>query len=66
AGILDANPDMAMICVTHDSGDAELLANRLWYLDGKPARLQWDDRVVESGAVRELLEQLRRQDRVGS
>ncbi|QFS88479.1 ATP-binding cassette domain-containing protein [Marinobacter sp. KM021] len=66
AGILDANPDMAMICVTHDSGDAELLANRLWYLDGKPARLQWDDRVVESGAVRELLEQLRRLDRVGS
>nr|BBJ05570.1 ABC transporter ATP-binding protein [Marinobacter nauticus] len=66
AGILDANPDMAMICVTHDSGDAELLANRLWYLDGKPARLQWDDRVVESGAVRELLKQLRRLDRVGS
>ncbi|MAO14455.1 ATP-binding cassette domain-containing protein [Marinobacter sp.] len=66
AGILDANPDMAMICVTHDSGDAELLANRLWYLDGKPARLQWDDRVVESGAVRKLLEQLRRLDRVGS
>ena len=66
AGILDANPDMAMICVTHDSGDAELLANRLWYLDGKPARLQWDDWVVESGAVRELLEQLRRLDRVGS
>jgi len=66
AGILDASPDMAMICVTHDSGDAELLANRLWYLDGKPARLQWDDRVVESGAVRELLEQLRRLDRVGS
>ncbi|MFB2704723.1 ATP-binding cassette domain-containing protein [Marinobacter shengliensis] len=66
AGILDANPDMAMICVTHDSGDAELLANRLWYLDGKPARLQWDDRVVESGAVRELLEQLRRLDIVGS
>jgi len=66
AGILDANPDMAMICVTHDSGDAELLANRLWYLDGKPARLQWDDRVVESGAVRKLLEHLRRLDRVGS
>lgn len=66
AGILDADPDMAMICVTHDSGDAELLANRLWYLDGKPARLHWDNRVVESGAVRELLEQLRRLDRVGS
>jgi len=66
AGILDANPDMAMICVTHDSGDAELLANRLWYLDGKPARLQWDDRVVESGAVRKLLEHLRRLDRVDS
>jgi NitT/TauT family transport system ATP-binding protein len=66
AGILDGNPDMAMICVTHDSGDAELLANRLWYLDGKPARLQWDDRVVESGAVRKLLEHLRRLDRVGS
>ncbi|MET4026192.1 NitT/TauT family transport system ATP-binding protein [Marinobacter sp. MBR-99] len=66
AGILDESPDMAMICVTHDSGDAELLANRLWYLDGKPARLQWDDRVLESGAVPELLEQLRRLDMFSS
>ncbi|MGP9832569.1 ATP-binding cassette domain-containing protein [Marinobacter sp. NSM] len=66
ARILDESPAMAMICVTHDSGDAKLLANRLWYLDGKPARLQWDDRVVESGAVPELLEQLRRVDVTGA
>jgi NitT/TauT family transport system ATP-binding protein len=66
AGILDANPGMAMICVTHDGGDAEILANRLWYLDGKPARLQWDDRVGEPGLIDELLGKLRRMDLVGS
>lgn len=65
AGILDANPDMAMICVTHDGSDAETLANRLWYLDGKPARLQWDDRVGEPGLIDELLGRLRRVDLTG-
>ncbi|MGF2687799.1 ATP-binding cassette domain-containing protein [Marinobacter sp. DUT-3] len=62
AGILDANPGMAMICVTHDGGDAEILANRLWYLDGKPARLQWDDVVGEAGLIDGLLGRLRRLD----
>ena len=59
AGILDSHPAMAMICVTHDSGDAEILANRLWYLDGKPARLQWDDSIGEPRMLEEILDQLR-------
>lgn len=66
AGILDSHPDMAMICVTHDGGDAEILANRLWYLDGKPARLQWDDSVGEPGLVDGLLGRLRGLDLAGS
>jgi len=60
AGILDANPGMAMICVTHDGTDAEILANRLWYLDGKPARVQWDEVVGEAGLIDGLLGRLRR------
>ncbi|MBL3555694.1 MULTISPECIES: ATP-binding cassette domain-containing protein [Marinobacter] len=59
AGLLDANPGMAMICVTHDGGDAEILANRLWYLDGKPAQLQWDDVVGEPRLLNALLGKLR-------
>lgn len=66
AGILDAHPDMAMICVTHDGGDAEILANRLWYLDGKPAQLQWDSSVGEPGLVDGLLGRLRGLDLAGS
>lgn len=66
AGILDANPGMAMICVTHDGTDAEILANRLWYLDGKPARLQWDDAVGEAGLIDGLLGRLRRLDLANS
>lgn len=58
-GILDANPDMAMICVTHDGGDATSLANRLWYLDGKPAQLQWDDAIGQVDGVESLLVKLR-------
>ncbi|MFL1455296.1 ABC transporter ATP-binding protein [Marinobacter sp. GN3S48] len=60
AGILDANPGMAMICVTHDDTDAGILANRLWYLDGKPARLQWDDAVSDPRLTHEILGQLRK------
>lgn len=59
AGILDANPGMAMICVTHDGGDAEILANRLWYLNGQPAQLQWDDVVGEPCLINDLLGRLR-------
>lgn len=59
SGLMDEHPDMAMICVTHDGNDAEILANRLWYLDGKPARLQWDDELGDSGVVDGLLEKLR-------
>ena len=66
AGILDSHPDMAMICVTHDGGDAEILANRLWYLDGKPAQLQWDSSVGEPGLVDGLLGRLRGLDLAGS
>lgn len=65
-GILDAHPDMAMICVTHDGADAEILANRLWYLDGSPARLQWDDAVGEPRSIKELLGKLRNLDLAGS
>lgn len=66
ADILDANPGMAMICVTHDGADAEILANRLWYLDGRPARLQWDDVVGEPGLIDGLLGRLRGLDLAGS
>ena len=59
SSLMDANPRMAMICVTHDGADAEILANRLWYLDGTPARLHWDDRVGESGLIDGLLQRLR-------
>lgn len=66
AGILDSRPDMAMICVTHDGGDAEILANRLWYLDGKPARLQWDDEIGEAAIIEGLLGKLRTLDPTAS
>ncbi len=59
AGIMDANASMAMICVTHDGRDAETLANRLWYLDGSPAQLQWDDAIGEPRLISNLLDKLR-------
>lgn len=61
--ILDANPAMAMICVTHDGRDAETLANRLWYLDGKPARLQWDGAIEDIDLMDSLLGELRHSQR---
>lgn len=57
--ILDDHPDMAMICVTHDEADVDILANRLWYLDGKPARLMRNDAVRGVGRARQLLGQMR-------
>ena len=65
AGIMDANASMALIFVIHDGGDAEILANRLWYLDGKPAQLQWDDAVGEPCLINDLLEKLRDVEGVG-
>ena len=59
AGILDSHPDMAMICVTHDDKDVVSLANRLWYLNGKPASLQWTDTVGDPQRLEELLGRLR-------
>ncbi|TGN40590.1 ATP-binding cassette domain-containing protein [Marinobacter confluentis] len=59
SGLMDNYPDMAMICVTHDSQDASTLANRLWYLDGKPATLKWDDAIGDSFVVDGLLAKLR-------
>ncbi|EWC42718.1 ABC transporter ATP-binding protein [Stutzerimonas stutzeri] len=43
ARLLDRHPRMAMICVTHDPRDADDLANRLWYLGGRPATLRGDE-----------------------
>ncbi|MBS3803450.1 MAG: ABC transporter ATP-binding protein [Oleiphilaceae bacterium] len=47
--LLDHYPAMAMICVTHDAADAQALANRVWYLEGKPAELR-QERPVAAGA----------------
>ena len=41
--LLEARPAVAMICVTHEWRDARRLANRVWYLDGKPAQLERDE-----------------------
>lgn len=57
--LLRTHPGMAMVCVTHDAADVRELANRLWYLDGRPATLQWDDAVGEPGLVDDLLAKLR-------
>ena len=43
ARLLVRHPGMAMICVTHDPRDADYLANRLWYLVGRPATLRCDE-----------------------
>lgn len=43
--LLAQYPAMAMICVTHEARDAEALANRIWYLAGRPARLRYDARL---------------------
>lgn len=63
--LLDRHPAMAMICVTHDAGDATDLANRLWYLDGQPACLQWDAPVGSQGTVEGVVQSLRNLDQVG-
>lgn len=57
--LLDAHPRMAMICVTHDARDADQLANRLWYLDGAPAELQWDQALTPVASASRISAALR-------
>lgn len=57
--LLDAHPRMAMICVTHDARDADQLANRLWYLDGAPAELQWDQPLTALASASRISAALR-------
>lgn len=59
SAILAGQPGMAMICVTHDGNDADALANRLWYLDGRPARLKWDGAVHSQACTSALMSRLR-------
>ncbi|QTF92031.1 ATP-binding cassette domain-containing protein [Halomonas sp. BM-2019] len=61
AALLEARPAMAMICVTHERRDAHRLANRIWYLDGRPARLHHDAPLTrDEGAATALDARLRR------
>lgn len=62
--LLDRYPAMAMICVTHEARDASELANRLWYLDGQPACLQWDAPVESRSMVEGIVQKLRNLDQV--
>ncbi|MBY6033951.1 ATP-binding cassette domain-containing protein [Marinobacter daepoensis] len=59
SAILSDRPGMAMICVTHDGNDAAALANRLWYLEGRPARLRWDGAVHSQASTSALMSRLR-------
>ncbi len=60
ARLLDRQPDMAMICVTHDPHDADDLANRLWYLSGAPASLRCDEPLGSAVNLSQLSERQRR------
>jgi len=51
ARLLDRHPGMAMICVTHDPRDADDLANRLWYLVGRPATLRCDEPLAAGSQI---------------
>lgn len=57
--LLDARPHMALICVTHDARDADELANRLWYMSGRPATLRWDRPLTAAASASQLSEALR-------
>lgn len=59
ARLLDEQPQMAMICVTHDARDADQLANRLWYMSGQPATLRWDRPVMAGTSASQISDQLR-------
>lgn len=58
--LLEQYPYMAMICVTHDAQDAARLANRVWYLAGRPARLHWDARLTHGCDRAEVVQTLSR------
>lgn len=60
ARLLDRQPAMAMICVTHDPRDADDLANRLWYLSGAPASLRCDEPLGSAVNLSQLSERQRR------
>ena len=57
--LLDAEPRMAMICVTHDARDADDLANRLWYMAGTPATLRCDQPLSSDSSASAISERLR-------
>ncbi|WP_417791317.1 ABC transporter ATP-binding protein [Stutzerimonas xanthomarina] len=57
--LLDAQPQMAMICVTHDARDADQLANRLWYMSGRPATLRWDRPLTGGASASRISAELR-------
>lgn len=57
--LLDAQPQMAMICVTHDARDADQLANRLWYMSGRPASLRWNRPLNSGVSASQISEELR-------
>lgn len=59
ARLLDAQPNMAMICVTHDARDADEIANRLWYLDGAPASLRCDQPLGAAASASQISAELR-------
>ena len=51
ARLLDRHPGMAMICVTHDPRDADELANRRWWLSGRPATLRCDEPLAAGSRI---------------
>ncbi|WP_273425686.1 ATP-binding cassette domain-containing protein [Marinobacter sp.] len=63
--LLAQYPHMGLVCVTHDARDAAELATRLWYLNGEPARLQWDAPVTAGDDVRKIVENLIMPERGG-
>ncbi|SFR59675.1 NitT/TauT family transport system ATP-binding protein [Marinobacter daqiaonensis] len=59
ASLLNRHTGMVMICVTHDAEDVGELANRIWYLDGCPAKLQLDDRISDATTAARIVGRLR-------
>jgi len=57
--LLEGQPQMALICVTHDARDADQLANRLWYMSGQPATLRWDRPLTDGANASQICATLR-------